>query len=352
MARVRPTPQVSFSPAWLTFGNQNVGTTTPMQTITLANGGNAALSISSLSIGGANASDFSETNNCANSLGIGAICTIAATFRPSLAANESAFISVIDNASGSPQNIPLSGTGSGSNGGGGLAINPPFPVAQEGMPLSFSANSSVTWSLVSGSSGSIGSGGIYTAPPTIAPNQQLGGCQLMGNDHVFNTRVDGLPVHAKSGAWMGTIPSVRVSYLPSWGENVITSSTPITVNAEVFAYTPANNGWFELPQWPYLHRENGVFSSPLDGEDRHTVTIDQNTCQVYEIYNEYPAGTMAERTGANRAKRISVQQHDVCAAGGAGSDGRGEPAVGSADVAAFGNQSGSHQARAAVHVDE
>ncbi len=139
----------------------------------------------------------------------------------------------------------------------------------------------------------IDSDGTYHAPAHISVNQQLGGCQLLGNDHVLNTRVDGLPVHARSGAWMGTIPSVRVSYLPSWGENVITSSTPITVNAEVFAYTPANNGWFELPQWPYLHRENGVFSSPLDGEDRHTVTIDQNTCQVYEIYNEYPAGTMA-----------------------------------------------------------
>ena len=102
---------VSLSPASLAFGNLAIGTVSAAQTTTLTNSGNAALSISGLSVYGANAGDFVETNNCGNSVAAGANCTISVTFKPSASGAATATLAVADNASGSPQTVSLSGTG-------------------------------------------------------------------------------------------------------------------------------------------------------------------------------------------------------------------------------------------------
>ena len=49
-----PAPVVSLSPTTLTFGSQNVGSTSAVQPVTLTNTGNAALTITGISIAGAN----------------------------------------------------------------------------------------------------------------------------------------------------------------------------------------------------------------------------------------------------------------------------------------------------------
>src|SRR5205823_896534 len=76
-------PAVSLSPTSLNFGNQNVGTTSAPQTVTLSNIGTATLSITSIGIeNGDYSSDFAETNNCGTSLAAGASCAINVTFTP------------------------------------------------------------------------------------------------------------------------------------------------------------------------------------------------------------------------------------------------------------------------------
>jgi hypothetical protein len=100
-----------LSPTSLAFGNQSVDMTTAAQTVTVSNTGNAALSITSLSLMGTNASDFDESNTCGNSLAAGANCTIAVMFTPSVTGTEAASLSIADNSSGSPQTVPLSGAG-------------------------------------------------------------------------------------------------------------------------------------------------------------------------------------------------------------------------------------------------
>jgi phospholipase C len=104
-------PIVTFTPTSLSFGNQMLGTTSAPQTVTLSVTGTAPLTISGISITGTNASDFAQTNTCPESVPVGSSCTIMVTFTPSIVGAESADISVADNASGSPQQIPLSGTG-------------------------------------------------------------------------------------------------------------------------------------------------------------------------------------------------------------------------------------------------
>ncbi|MGD1103257.1 MAG: choice-of-anchor D domain-containing protein [Terriglobia bacterium] len=105
-------PVVSLSSTSLAFGNQPVRMTSAVQTVTLTNTGKMALSITSFAVTGANANDFAEANICGSSVAAGAKCTIAVMFTPSAAGARTAALSMSDNANGSPQTVPLSGTGS------------------------------------------------------------------------------------------------------------------------------------------------------------------------------------------------------------------------------------------------
>jgi hypothetical protein len=113
---------VSFSTSNLTFGNTTVGTTSLPGGVTLFNTGNAALSVASVTITGANAGDFAQSNNCTPSVGAGGNCTISVAFSPSVAGTRSAAILVADSATGSPQSVGLNGTG--TTGGPSASISP------------------------------------------------------------------------------------------------------------------------------------------------------------------------------------------------------------------------------------
>jgi Abnormal spindle-like microcephaly-assoc'd, ASPM-SPD-2-Hydin len=104
-------PVVSLSPTSLGFGNQNVGTTSAAQTVSLTNTGTAALTINSIAVSGTNASDFAQTNNCPASLNVNASCTISVTFTPSATGTRIASVILTDNAANSPQSIALGGAG-------------------------------------------------------------------------------------------------------------------------------------------------------------------------------------------------------------------------------------------------
>ena len=101
---------VSFTPASLGFGSHKVGTTSSIKTVTVTNLGKA-LTIQSITMGGANPGDFAQTNNCGSGLAAGASCTISVTFTPKVAASRSATININDSDPATPQQVTLSGTG-------------------------------------------------------------------------------------------------------------------------------------------------------------------------------------------------------------------------------------------------
>ena len=105
-----PAPIAALTPASMSF-TSNSGVASAAQVVTLKNTGNAALTITGITINGTNPADFSQTNTCGNSLAAGANCSISVIFTPASAATFSATLSVADNASGSPQTATLSGTG-------------------------------------------------------------------------------------------------------------------------------------------------------------------------------------------------------------------------------------------------
>jgi hypothetical protein len=97
----------------LTFGSQSVGSTSTTQIVTLTNGGNTALSITSIQMTGANPGDFGQTNNCGSSVPAPGTCTINVTFTPTASGSRTATLTITDNATGSPQTVSLTGTGTG-----------------------------------------------------------------------------------------------------------------------------------------------------------------------------------------------------------------------------------------------
>jgi len=106
-----PAPVVSLSANSLTFAEQILNTTSPSQSVTLTNTGNATLTISGIVLVGTNPGDFNQTTWCGTTLAAGANCSITVTFTPTASGSRSATVSVTDNAAGSPHSISLSGSG-------------------------------------------------------------------------------------------------------------------------------------------------------------------------------------------------------------------------------------------------
>jgi len=100
-----------FTPKSLSFGNQTVGLTSTSQTAALKNTGDVALTISSISISGADSRDFAQNNNCPASVAPNGSCSINVTFKPTASGTRIAAVVIADNAPGSPQKVTVKGTG-------------------------------------------------------------------------------------------------------------------------------------------------------------------------------------------------------------------------------------------------
>jgi hypothetical protein len=101
----------SLSTSSLAFGNQNVGTTSQPQVVTLTNISSSALVIKHIGINGANSKDFAQTDNCGTSLPAESSCNISVTFTPKARGSRTASLNVGYQGVGSPQSVALSGTG-------------------------------------------------------------------------------------------------------------------------------------------------------------------------------------------------------------------------------------------------
>ncbi len=111
-------PVAGVSPPSLTFGNQNLGTTSGSQMVTLSNTGATALTVTGI---GASA-NFGATTACVGSVAASGSCTIYVTFSPTAINLLTGTLTITDNGggvAGSTQTVALSGTG--INPGAGLS---------------------------------------------------------------------------------------------------------------------------------------------------------------------------------------------------------------------------------------
>jgi hypothetical protein len=108
-----PTPFGVLSPTSLSFGTQNINTTSAAQNLTLSNTGTAILPINSIEI----SMFFAETNNCGASVAVGGSCTIQVTFDPQTVGIVAGTLEVFDNAASGAQTVTLVGPGVAGNVG-------------------------------------------------------------------------------------------------------------------------------------------------------------------------------------------------------------------------------------------
>ena len=101
---------LTLAPTSLTFAATAIGKTTAAKTVTLTNSANA-LTMGTLSVSG----DYTiSATTCTGTIAASKTCTVSVTFTPSVAGAIAGVLTIPDSASGSPQLIPLSGTGTGT----------------------------------------------------------------------------------------------------------------------------------------------------------------------------------------------------------------------------------------------
>jgi len=98
---------VSLSTSSLSFANQVLNITSAIKSVTVSNTGTDIVTIGSVTVTG----DFAQTNTCGTSLAAGSSCTISVKFSPTATGLRSGALSIADSATGSPQQVSLSGTG-------------------------------------------------------------------------------------------------------------------------------------------------------------------------------------------------------------------------------------------------
>jgi phospholipase C len=109
--------KITLSPTSLTFGSQQVGTTSPAQTITATNNKDFKVAITSITV----SAGFTETNTCGTTFQKNGSCTISVSFAPTTTGTITGTLTITDTAEDSPQTATLTGTAT-SGGGTGIDV--------------------------------------------------------------------------------------------------------------------------------------------------------------------------------------------------------------------------------------
>jgi hypothetical protein len=130
----------STSATLLMFANQIVGTQSPVQTVTITNSGNAALTLSSVAPSSPSFA-LAPSGTCGVTFPVSVpasmSCTLDVVFDPVTVGLINASFSVVNNAAGSPQLITVTGTG--LLDGTTLALASSQPVSNVNSPVTFTA---------------------------------------------------------------------------------------------------------------------------------------------------------------------------------------------------------------------
>jgi len=205
---------LTASPSSVSFGNQNVGSTSSSQSVTVSNPGSSAVSMSSIGATG----PFGASNNCGTSLAAGASCTVSVTFAPTAAGAATGTLSVNSSAPGSPLTVALSGTGISSTTD--LALNAQVTASsytQNYVPSNaVDGNTSTYWEATDG---------VWPSEITV----NLGSVQTLGSvtidlppSSAWNTRTETLSVlGSTNGTTFSTlVASATYTWNPSTGNTV------------------------------------------------------------------------------------------------------------------------------------
>ena len=120
----RGATMLTVAPTSLSWNAVAVGNTGGPKSVTLTNGGTSTVTFSSAAVSGADASDFSlSDDSCGTTLAASASCSVTVLFKPSAAGTRTATLTFTDSDPSSPQTVALTGTGTAASSGT-LTVSP------------------------------------------------------------------------------------------------------------------------------------------------------------------------------------------------------------------------------------
>jgi F5/8 type C domain/Abnormal spindle-like microcephaly-assoc'd, ASPM-SPD-2-Hydin len=228
----------TVTPGSLSFGFENVGSTSAAQTVTVANPGQSALAVSSVVTSGA----FSQTNTCGSSIAAGGSCTVSVKFAPTAGGAATGELAISNSATATPIGASLSGTGltSTTNLAAGAVMT--ASSSASGFPASNvnDGNTSSYWESDDGAA----------YPQTLTAN--LGQPMSVGSMTLdlppataWSTRTETLSVlgSTNGSTWTTLVPSASYTFNPSTG-NTVSVNLPSGTNDQYLELSfTANSGW-------------------------------------------------------------------------------------------------------------
>jgi hypothetical protein len=144
---------------------------------------------------------------------------------------------------------------------------------------------------------------LFAVSIAIAQAPAVGDCLLLPADNIWNTPVDQLPVSASSSAWVGTIGTAKALH-PDFGSGLY-GGGPIGIP---YIIVPGTQTKYPVTFTYTSESDPGPYAIPLNAPieggsqstgDRHTLSIDQDNCILYELYAAYPqAASWSAGSGA------------------------------------------------------
>ncbi len=140
----------------------------------------------------------------------------------------------------------------------------------------------------------------HSAPVETVSDAMIANCSIFPADNFWNTPVDSLPTHEQSDAWIDSIGRDQSFHMDfgsgEWDGgpigipfNVISGSTLDKYRVEFYYPDESDAGPYPLSE--NLQREWG--------SDHHILTIDTDSCTLYEIYDaSFENGTWSGGSGA------------------------------------------------------
>lgn len=109
-------------------------------------------------------------------------------------------------------------------------------------------------------------------------------CPLFPADNIWHADVSGLPVHARSAAWMSSMDSATRRLHPDFGPNGTAQpyGIPYQVvsgSAQKVAVTFDYDDQSDAGPYPF-----GPSTPVEDGSDAHALMVDKDNCTLYELY--------------------------------------------------------------------
>ena len=181
--------------------------------------------------------------------------------------------------------------------------------------------------------------GVNAGGTPAAPSNRVGevdmplisgrGCPLFPADHIWNTRVDGLPVDPQSAAYVtgiGPAAGLHADFgSGTWDGGPIGipyTAVPGTVPGVPVSFDYAD----ESDPGPYpIPPDAAIEGGPDSAGDRHVLVLDQEDCTLYELWNAWPQPDGSWQAGSGAI--FDLRSYALRPAGWTSADAAGLPVL-------------------------